>query len=438
MAVAADFSGWVKELDSFKPSADDGDDDEEDRLQDMSATYTSRSKKGHASQLDEIKQEMKLLNWHKLANEAALKAALIKTKKLKREDARQFSLVDAEEHMERLQQIEEEENLKPLEVTAEFIRQYEEDERKQERRLEADVSRHINCLKKLKKMFEDREDIRRRHIQYREGKLALDHGFPLQVTRDHLSSNQDDDAQRENAKLTSRSSGNSNDVSRVLSSLDKLVELERRISSLEQDDIEPASAAVVAPLLKGSTTLKFTKTSNGRTTAQKVSSKSKQSKSKSQTSTFLTSVPEPKKSRLAAAVPSTGTKSREAQRAAELRRMPERDRQKALKMDKKQAMARQSAQQAVKIDQWAEKKKQAAAARKVNYVKSNQRAAAVDVKAKTTRGAKNRHMEDFQAMKRGFEAKKAGMAKVGTVAQAAYGTTIATNDPWYTSTCTAV
>ncbi|RHY26533.1 hypothetical protein DYB32_007524 [Aphanomyces invadans] len=329
MAVAADFSGWVKELDSFKPSADDGDDDEEDRLQDMSATYTSRSKKGHASQLDEIKQEMKLLNWHKLANEAALKAALIKTKKLKREDARQFSLVDAEEHMERLQQIEEEENLKPLEVTAEFIRQYEEDERKQE--------------------------------------------------------------------------------------VYKLVELERRISSLEQDDIEPASAAVVAPLLKGSTTLKFTKTSNGRTTAQKVSSKSKQSKSKSQTSTFLTSVPEPKKSRLAAAVPSTGTKSREAQRAAELRRMPERDRQKALKMDKKQAMARQSAQQAVKIDQWAEKKKQAAAARKVNYVKSNQRAAAVDVKAKTTRGAKNRHMEDFQAMKRGFEAKKAGMAKVGTV-----------------------
>jgi hypothetical protein len=33
--------------------------------------------------LEELTQEMKLLHWHKLANEAALKAALIRTRKHK-------------------------------------------------------------------------------------------------------------------------------------------------------------------------------------------------------------------------------------------------------------------------------------------------------------------------------------------------------------------
>ena len=36
--------------------------------------------------MEELANEMKLLNWHKLANEAALKAALIRTKRLKARD----------------------------------------------------------------------------------------------------------------------------------------------------------------------------------------------------------------------------------------------------------------------------------------------------------------------------------------------------------------
>ncbi|RHY54343.1 hypothetical protein DYB34_008653 [Aphanomyces astaci] len=359
MAVAADYSGWVKDLDSFKPSTDD-DDDEEDRLQDMSGGCTSKKPTSHASQLDEIKQEMKLLNWHKLANEAALKAALIKTKKLKREDARQLALVDAEEHMDRLQQIEEEENLKPLEVTAELIditRSNATIHRVTwQRRLEADVSRHIT--------------------------------------------NQEDDGQQQESKLTSRSTGNSNDVTRVLSSLDKLVELERRISSLEQDDIEPASAAMVTSSIvkdKGSSTaLKFMKTSKGRTTAQPIIAKSKRPKSQS---TFLTAVPD-KTSRVG-----LKTKSKELQRAAELRRMPERDRLKARHVDQKQALVARDKQQSVKINEWAQQKKQAAVARKANYVKINQRTAAAATGDKV-KGTKNKHMQDFQAMKRDFESKK--------------------------------
>ena len=35
---------------------------------------------------EEIESELKLLEWHKLANDAALKAALVRTKKLKKKD----------------------------------------------------------------------------------------------------------------------------------------------------------------------------------------------------------------------------------------------------------------------------------------------------------------------------------------------------------------
>ena len=49
------------------------------------AASTRSVRKAPLSQLAELEQEMKLLQWHKLANEAALKAALIRTRKLKRE-----------------------------------------------------------------------------------------------------------------------------------------------------------------------------------------------------------------------------------------------------------------------------------------------------------------------------------------------------------------
>ncbi|KDO27630.1 hypothetical protein SPRG_06900 [Saprolegnia parasitica CBS 223.65] len=176
MAVASTYSGWVKELEAFKPTTSDEDDDDDDddaRVEAIAAEY-ARPRRGHSSQLDEIKQEMKLLNWHKLANEAALKAALIKTKKLKREDLRVAAIVDADERHERRQQIEEEENMKPLEVTAEFIRQYEADERREEMRLENKVARHINCLRKLKGMLAEREELRARHLRYRDGRAALE------------------------------------------------------------------------------------------------------------------------------------------------------------------------------------------------------------------------------------------------------------------------
>ncbi|OQR98861.1 hypothetical protein ACHHYP_07745 [Achlya hypogyna] len=383
MAVASDYSGWVKELQEFKPSTDDDEDDDDARVEAIAAEYTeARPRRGSSSQLEEIKQEMKLLNWHKLANEAALKAALIKTKKLKREDIRMSSAIDAEERLERLQQIEEEENMKPLEVTADFIRKYEEDERREELRLELKVARHITCLKKLKGMVAEREELRARHLRYRDGRAALEK---------KLAGNQEEDQMRElsRGRLTPRTlSQATSDVTKVLSSLDKLVELERRIACLEQDDYAPPSSA--AALLPPKPGLKFAKTSTGRPTAYTVSTKVKPKKPQ----TFLTAMPEPKRA------------SKQVQRASELRRMPERDRQKAVRMDRRQEETKRQSLQKIKIDQWAEKKRQAAVGRKVNHVKANLRAAP----RAATKPAKNPHMEQFLHMKKSFESKKAAIA----------------------------
>lgn len=79
---------------------------------------------------------MKLLHWHKLANEAALKAALIRSKRLKGRDNK--VIIQESKQQERavwIQKVLEEEQQKPLEVTDDFIRQHEERERRNEEKL---------------------------------------------------------------------------------------------------------------------------------------------------------------------------------------------------------------------------------------------------------------------------------------------------------------
>ena len=85
-------ASWMKELDDFKPPGPAGN-----LTARSNGSVTSRASGmhsarggtgsaaagGHGADIDELEQEMKLLHWHKLANEAALKAALIRTKKLK-------------------------------------------------------------------------------------------------------------------------------------------------------------------------------------------------------------------------------------------------------------------------------------------------------------------------------------------------------------------
>lgn len=92
------------------------------------------------SLLEELEQEMKLLHWHKLANEAALKAALIRSKRLKARDNK--VILQEAKQQERavwIQKVLEEEQQKPLEVTDDFIRGYETREQKNQEKLAQEV-----------------------------------------------------------------------------------------------------------------------------------------------------------------------------------------------------------------------------------------------------------------------------------------------------------
>lgn len=121
--------------------------------------------------MDNLRAEMKLLNWHKLANEAALRAALLKTKKMKAEGGRGVRPAPAPttlamplaEKTSWMRQIIEEEQSKPLQVTKDFKTNYEAKEQRNEGRLENEVAAHMRCLRNL------RRQVRKTEVWKRDG-----------------------------------------------------------------------------------------------------------------------------------------------------------------------------------------------------------------------------------------------------------------------------
>jgi len=207
---------------------------------DESNAYNLPTKKdSHKSALEDLEAEMKLLHWHKLANEAALKAALIRTKNMKEKDSHAPPRETLQEKASWMQQLIEEEQAKPLQVGKDFIKQYEEEEVANEAALTRQVDHHIQCLRNLRNSIEKRETIKARKAQFREfkasverekkavleGKKRADERFKVKK-----SSNQEEDEEA-NGK------GVKGTLSTVIGSLDKLVELEKRISGLEQDNL---------------------------------------------------------------------------------------------------------------------------------------------------------------------------------------------------------
>lgn len=418
MAVASEYSGWVRELDNYQEAADGVDNDdprhETSKSELVSSRRTSRtaigmgtsrkSKTRALSQTDELQQEMKLLNWHKLANEAALKAAIIKTNKIKREDShltRSMTYEDTEDKQLRIQQIIEEEQLRPLEVNSEFFRDFETREQRNEAKLETDVQRHVQHLKRLKEVMAQREDMQRRRQKYREGMLELqgENSRSSSVPKDHRSNQEDDHLdqqsvkrhQRSNSMYNNRASATGGAVggsAQVICSLDKLMELEKRIRHLEDaglgadelendhrvdrngdaggDEMDDSSFAKKG----GSRSLHFSKrrsasgpyepsktvytvkSSSDASKANKVCAKEKPkpavkvgaTRQSKPPATFLTSLPENKQ--------------------RQLRRMSERERRQFIKHEKATEERAKSFKQDVVIDGWLEKKRQAATNRK--------------------------------------------------------------------------
>ena len=106
----------------------------------------------------DLESEMKLLRWHKLANESALKAAIIKNKSMKRKEKSMLRLpFDINAH---LNTVIQEEHSKDLVANEEFVQRYLEVEKKDEanerRRLTVNQTRLHSIQKKLEDLDENR------------------------------------------------------------------------------------------------------------------------------------------------------------------------------------------------------------------------------------------------------------------------------------------
>ena len=246
---------WMEEFDAFENPTNAS----------KGAGKGGGPKRRNASQIEELEQEMKLLHWHKLANEAALKAALIRTKKLKESSNNPLAAVESRrERAQWMQQIIEEEQNKPLEVNEDFILKYEKQEREEEERLEEEVQRHIKSLQRIKSNLKQKEKVRRRTIIYREKRKALQNSLgqydqanidPQGPPRGMLAPGNINPESEE-----SMMGGMHGTLSKVINSLDKLVDLEKRITQLESD-VGPHSPVAGASGDHGTrrTRIKFTK-----------------------------------------------------------------------------------------------------------------------------------------------------------------------------------
>ena len=72
-----------------------------------------------------------------------------------------------------MQQVIEEEQKKPLQVSKEFITAYEAQERHEEERLDAEVERHIDVLKRLRTKVAERDDLRQSKVRNHAPKVEL-------------------------------------------------------------------------------------------------------------------------------------------------------------------------------------------------------------------------------------------------------------------------
>jgi len=204
-----------------------------------SGSKNATKKSDSGSQMKNLEAEMQLLSWHKIANEQALKAALIRTKKMKRPE-NPGTIKSLQDKAGWMHQVIEEEQRKPLQVSKDYMMDYEEKERAHQVKLDDEVQRHIETLRKMRIKAEDRDDARKRKAQFASTKvhLAREKGRLLNGNKTTASSSRRPSA-RSRPETTSRISDDnqseSGDLTTVISSLDKLVALEKRISSLEDN-----------------------------------------------------------------------------------------------------------------------------------------------------------------------------------------------------------
>lgn len=168
----------------------------------------------------------------------------------------------------------QQEHLKPLEVSKDYVLEYERRERENADRLANQVDRHISTLKALRHRLEDRSDLKNRQEEYRRWqkeflpkKQAVLMGKTLaEVERSPTSHAEDPDAdidddliQRTINKKSGIHKNTTQELNTVLDSLNRLADLEHRISSLEEENRYDELMAKESPTADQRTAFDFRK-----------------------------------------------------------------------------------------------------------------------------------------------------------------------------------
>lgn len=198
-----------------------------------------KAQNGGMTRIEQLEHEMKLLNWHKLANEAALKAAIIRTKNLKQHDRLQVQRDRNRERASWMEQIIREEQMKPLEVNTHFIKEYEAKEKQADLALERTIEHHLHNLRKLKKSIEAKDKIRQRKEKFYAKREEVRARIADRLGAEKTSGPQT--RKHENLSNGPESNGNVTPAMQsMVDSLGKLMKLERRINELEKNVQEKA------------------------------------------------------------------------------------------------------------------------------------------------------------------------------------------------------
>lgn len=235
---------WVEEFHDFAGNGTNGGGNQFGSLTTgggMKSTFVPRK----PSRKETIESELKLLEWHKLANDAALKAALMQTKQLHDPPPKRDPSLD--EEAKRIRKIITNEQTKPLEVSRDFVLKYEKKELADSEQLASQVERHIDTLRNIRGKLEERLELKSRINDYRdwrkgfeEKKLAVLNGKTISNFEQSKQSQSlvPSPSNPQNKIRTTSGQGQSNgrDLATVLDSLNKLAQLEARISSLERDN----------------------------------------------------------------------------------------------------------------------------------------------------------------------------------------------------------
>ena len=97
-------------------------------LESMGIQGTGQRVKKPLSRKEKIEEELKLLEWHKMANDAAIKASLMQNKQLRESEPHAIP-AHTDDDAKWMKKVIQQEHIKPLEVNKEFVLEYERREK---------------------------------------------------------------------------------------------------------------------------------------------------------------------------------------------------------------------------------------------------------------------------------------------------------------------